>query len=77
MLNDNRSKVPIVDENGKERGTNTFHPSVAEHFAHEIVEKFAPDDAEVKRIVKQFPKTADQIPHLKKWLRSRIEKSKD
>jgi len=30
-----------------------------------------------KKIVKQFPKTPDQIPHLKKWLQSRIEKSKD
>ena len=57
--------------------SSTFHPNGAEECAREIVGKFAYDDAEVKKIVEKFPKTADQIPHLKKWLRSRIEKLKN
>jgi len=77
LLDINKSELRQFDEDGKPSGASYFYPTVAEESAREIVRKFAPDDAEVKKIVKQFPKTADQIPHLKKWLRSRIEKSKD
>ena len=76
LLDDNRSKVLVVDRNGTRR-FHVFHPNVAEVTAQEIVQEFAPDDAEVKKIVAKYPKTPDQIPHLKQWLQSRIEKSKD
>jgi hypothetical protein len=40
----------------------------AERFAVEITTEFAKDDADVKKIVADHPKTADRIPHLKTWL---------
>ena len=46
----------------------------AERFAVEITTEFAKDDADVKKIVANHPKTADQIPHLKTWLEAKLGK---
>jgi hypothetical protein len=56
--------------------TEVRRVTFAEAAAEEIVEDFARDDPDVKKIAKKFPKTADQIPHLKKWLQTRIAKQK-
>src|SRR5262249_47437496 len=57
LLENNRSKLIDVHENGKDREASTFHPNGAEECTHEIVKKFAYDDPEVKKIVAKFPKT--------------------
>jgi hypothetical protein len=48
----------------------------AQKFAEEIVTRFAPDDPAVKEIVRQFPKPADRVPELKKWLRAKLDRPK-
>ena len=45
----------------------------AERFADEIAKEFAKDDPDVKKIVADHPKAADQIPHLKKWLDAKLK----
>jgi hypothetical protein len=77
LLDINKSELPHLDEKGKESGASFFHPTVAEELAREIVEKFAPKDPAIKDIVKKFPKTADQLPHLKKWLQERIDAKRE
>jgi hypothetical protein len=77
LLDNKSQQLPHLDDKGKPTGVSVFHPTVAEEFAREIVERFAGDEPAVQEIVKKFPKTADQIPHLKKWLRSRAEETKD
>jgi hypothetical protein len=67
-------QLPFLNEKGEEVGTAYYNPSVAEAFAREIVEEFAPDDETVKTIVKEHPNAKDQIPHLKKWLQTKLEK---
>ena len=56
-----------------DKGTRVTY---AEVHAKELVEDIASDDAAVKEIAKKHPKAADQIPHLKKWLQSRLPKPK-
>ena len=46
----------------------------AESLADEIATEFAKDDADVKKIMANHPKTADQIPHLKTWLETKLGK---
>jgi hypothetical protein len=48
--------------------------SGAEEWAWEIVVRFAREDATIKDIARKFPERKDQIPHLKKWLQSKLEK---
>jgi hypothetical protein len=74
LLEINESELPLLDEKGERSGTTSYEPTVAEAFAEEIVEKFAPNDDAIKDIVKKFPKTKDRIPHLKQWLQSKLEK---
>ncbi|OWK37773.1 hypothetical protein [Fimbriiglobus ruber] len=76
LLDVNKNQLPSVNEKGEPSGTSYYEPSVAESFAAELASEFAPDDATVKDIAKKFPKTKDQILHLKKWLQSRAQ-SKD
>jgi hypothetical protein len=72
FLDINGDELPHLNEKGKKVGVSAFHPTVAEEYAREIVERFAYDERAVKEIAKNNPKTADQIPHLKKWLRSQL-----
>ena len=65
-------RLPILDKNGKEVNAISYTAPVAEVFADEVVTAFAPDDPAVKDIAKRFPATRDQIPHLERWLRSRL-----
>lgn len=69
LLDINKEELPVLDEKGETSGTSYFQPTVAEAFAEEIVKQFAEMDAKVQAIAKKFPKTSDQIPHLKAWLR--------
>jgi hypothetical protein len=77
LLDVAKSELPSLNDKGESSGTSFFEPTVAECFAREIVEEFAPGDPDVQEIVKKYPKTADQISPLKKWLQSRIAASKE
>jgi hypothetical protein len=72
LLDVKQSELPMLDDEGKPSGVSYFQPTVAEEFAREIVGPFARGDPAVGQIAKKFPKTADQIPHLKEWLRTRL-----
>jgi hypothetical protein len=72
LLDNNDEELPHLDENGKRVGASSFDPSVAVETAEEIAKHFAGDDPAVQEIVKNNPKTADQIPHLKKWLQAKV-----
>jgi hypothetical protein len=74
LLEMDGNRLPIFDSTGKEVNGISYTIPVAEVFAAEIVNEFAPDDAAIKDIAKKFPETKDQIPHLKKWLQSKLEK---
>jgi hypothetical protein len=71
LLDINKSELPMLDEKGEQRGASYFKPTVAEEFAREIVNEFAPDDPPVREIEQKYPKATGRIPHLKQWLRSR------
>ena len=72
FLDNHGSELPHLNEKGEPTGASYFHPSVAEEFAQEIVQRFAPDDPAVRAITQKYPKAADQIPRLKEWLQSRL-----
>jgi hypothetical protein len=72
LLDNNDKELPHRGGNGKTVGASYFNPSVAVETAEEIAKRFAGDDPAVQEIVKNNPKTADQIPHLKKWLRAQL-----
>jgi hypothetical protein len=74
MLDINENRLPILNVKGDVIGESRFDSSVAEAFATEIVKEFAPEDEGVKAIVKKFPEAKDQVPYLKKWLRSKLAK---
>jgi hypothetical protein len=46
---------------------------VGEIIAREIIEEFAPDDPEIVRIKKMFPKPGDQIAPLQEWLKAKAK----
>lgn len=48
----------------------------AERTADEIAKEFAKDAPDVKKIVADHPKAADQIPHLKTWLDAKLAEKK-
>lgn len=77
LLDNNGEHVNRVDDQGNLQATYYYSPNVAQAFAQEIVEKFAPHDPVIKEIVAKHPKTADQVLHLKHWLKSRIAAKKD
>jgi hypothetical protein len=78
LLNNKETKLVVVDANGKEIGTRDFYSgwTVARSFAREIANEFAGDDLEIKVIARKY-QIADQIPHLKKWLESRLSEAKE
>ncbi len=77
FLENTKSVLPQTDESGNASGVSFYHPNVAEEFAREVVEHFAPEDPAVKELRKKLAKTADQIPEIKKWLQSRIDARKE
>jgi hypothetical protein len=72
LLDNNDKELPYLDAKGMRSGASFFDPSVAVETAEEIAKHFASDDRAVQEIVKYNPKTADQIPHLKKWLQKNL-----
>ncbi len=54
----------VVDDRGK---------ATSERCAAEIVTLLAPNDPEIMRIVKEFPRSADQIAPLKEWLKAKAK----
>ena len=74
LLDINKEELPALNEKGEPSGTSYFQPTVAEAFAGEIVNQFADKDAKVQAIAKKFPKTSEQIPHLKALLRERRQR---
>jgi hypothetical protein len=73
LLQMDGKRLPILDKDGKELNAINFGESVAEIFAAEIVSGFAAGDTTVKDIATRYPAARNQIPHLKKWLQSRLE----
>jgi hypothetical protein len=67
-----RYYLPLLDIRGNEIGSSRYANGtvVGEIIANEIIEQFAPNDPDVIRIKKMFPKAADQIAPLKEWLRA-------
>ncbi len=63
--------LTLLDAKGDKLGERTLARPVAELFADEVTDVFASADPDVVAIVKKFPKTADRIPALKKWLEER------
>jgi hypothetical protein len=64
------SYLPLLDIKGDTIGPIGYGKGtvVGELIAAEIIEKLAPNDSEIIRIKKMFPKPADQIAPLKEWL---------
>ena len=46
---------------------------MAETFADKITGMFAPNDPDMRKITKQFSRSAERIPALKKWLGDRAK----
>jgi lysophospholipase L1-like esterase len=76
LLDINKSRLSTFDKQGKEVGYSQFDSTIAEMFAKEIVEYFAMNDPAVQEIARKFPKVAEQIPHLKKWLQAKLDAPK-
>jgi len=68
-----RFYLPLLDVESKDLGPVSWGQPVREVFADEITDRLAPNDPDVRRIKKEFPKTTDRIPALKKWLKERID----
>jgi hypothetical protein len=72
-----RFYLPLLDIAGRnhpETGTGYFEP-VRQRFASEIMTGLAPDDPEIKALVKAGKKPGDAIPELKKWLQKKIDEA--
>jgi hypothetical protein len=74
LLDNDNDHIPYFDEKGKKTGVAYFNPTEAAETAQQIVDEFAANDPAVKKIKSDHLKTADQIPHLKKWLDARFGK---
>jgi hypothetical protein len=73
-----RFYLDALGRGGRElKGWNVWAGSAVDAAATEVVKQFAPDDPAVKAIAGKFPKAADQVPELIRWLRSRLEGAKD
>lgn len=58
----------MLELKGNQLGQMTYGQPLAERFAQEITEFFAPEDAGIIEIKKKYPTSMDQIEPLKKWL---------
>jgi hypothetical protein len=69
------SYIPLLEIKGNSIGNHTYSTDtvVGELIASEIITSLAPDDKEIVRIKKQFPKPADQIAPLTEWLRAKAK----
>jgi hypothetical protein len=67
------SYLPLLDIKGNSIGNISYSTDsvVGEIIAKEIIERLAPEDPEIIRIKKKFPKAPDQIVPLKEWLKAK------
>jgi hypothetical protein len=65
--------LKLLRVEGNELGPRKLDRPVAETFADEVTNRFAPGDPDIRKIMKQHPKTADRIPALRTWLEDRAK----
>jgi len=64
--------LPLLRTKGTKFDGVEYHKPVGEAAAAELCADFAPDDEEVKAIVRKHPRLADRIPRLEEWLKARV-----
>lgn len=66
----------LLEVKGNVLEQTTYGAPVAENFANEVTERFAPEDPAIIEIKKKYPNVPDQIAPLKKWLTEKEKSAK-